>query len=359
MAHTNTFAVRELGDYLVVDLQAPLVSWGGSAQGGNHSARVVLVPKTAEVPSLTGELADAVVVRTPVERIAVNSGTLEAIVAALQIQDKLVAVGGVKSYNDDIRARARAGELEQVGYGWASPPNIGPLLKSDPDVFLMALEDLGHAEHYERIRDLGVPVVPIFLGAEPTYMGPVDYVRLVGLMSGRQAEADAFASTVAENVHELKSLVADRPPRTVLDAWYDGTGRWMATVRNAKNELLEDAGGTNPMTQADDVRLDDFVRVGTELLMEEATDVDCWIIRDSHSVAFNDAAVLESFKAWREGCLFSSDGMAKLDADAFDLYETGPIRPDLILGDMIRMLHPDVRDDPYIYYRPDTQTVRP
>ena len=359
MKHAETFKVYERDGYRIVDLRAPLVSWGGSAQGADHSARIVLVPKTLEAPPLTGDLEDAVVVRTPVERIAVNNGAMEAIIVALEVEDRLVAVGGVKSYDDSIRARSRSGELAQVGYGWASPPNIDPLLDSDPDIFLMVLEDLGHAEHYERIKDLGVPVVPVFLEAEASYMGPVDYVRLIGMMSGREAEADAFVSMVAENIRNLRSLVADRPPRTVLDAWYDGSGRWMATVRNAKNALLEDAGGINPMAQADDVRLDDFVRVGTEELLQNGRDVDCWIIRDSHSVAFDDVAVLENFKSWREGCLFASDGMTKPEADAFDLYQTGPIRPDVILGDMVRMLHPDVRREPFVYYRPDTQTVRP
>ena len=69
--------------------------------------------------------------------------------------------------------------------------------------------------------------------------------------------------------------------------------------------------------------------------------------------------VLQHFKAWREGCLFAGDGMAKPEADAFDIYERGLIRPDLILGDMVRMLHPDLRDEPFVYYRPDTLTVRP
>ena len=359
MKHAETFKVYERDGYRIVDLRAPLVSWGGSAQGADRSARIVLAPKTLDAPPLIGHLEDAVVVRTPVERIAVNDGSLEAIVVALEVEDRLVAVGGVKSYNDSIRALARSGELAQIGYGWHSPPNLGPLLESEPDVFLMDLGDLGYAEHYKRIKDLGVPVVPVFLESETSYMGPVDYVRLVGMMSGREAEADAFVAMVAENVRDLRSLVADRPPRTVLNAWYDGSGRWMATVRNAENALLEDAGGINPMAEPDDVRLDNFVRVGTEVLLERGRDVDCWIIRDSHSMAFDDVAVLENFRSWREGCLFASDGMANVEADAFDLYETGPIRPDLVLGDMVRMLHPDARDEPFVYYRPDTKTVRP
>ena len=106
MDHAQTFQVRERDGYRIVDLKAPVVSWGGGAQGGDQTARVVLVPKELEPPALAGDLTDAVVVRTPVERIAANYGFLEAILTALEIEDRLVAVGGVKSYNDDIRARA-------------------------------------------------------------------------------------------------------------------------------------------------------------------------------------------------------------------------------------------------------------
>lgn len=359
MDHAQTFQVFERDGYRIVDLRAPVISWGGGAQGPDQTARVVLVPKEQEPPALVGDLEGAVVVRTPVERIAVNYGFLEAIVTALEIEDRLVAVGGVKNYNDDIRARARAGELAQLGYGWHMPPHIDPLLASEPDVFLMVLGDLGHAEHYERIKSLGVPVVPIFFEAETTYMGPVDYVRLIGMMSGRDAEAEAFVSMVAENVRNLKALVAEVQPRKVLGSWYAGGSRWMVTVRNADSSLLEDAGGVNVMAEPDDIRLDDFVRVGTEVLLEKARDIDCWIIRDTHSIPFEDVDVLRNFKAWREGCLFAGDGMSKPEADAFDIYETGIIRPDLILGDMVAMLHPGLRDREFLYYRPDTRVPRP
>lgn len=359
LAHAKTFQVYERAGYRVVDLRAPIVSWGGTAQGEDQYARIVLVPQTQEPPELVGDLEGAVVVRTPVQRIAVNYGFLEAIVTALDIEDRLVAVGGVKSYNDAIRARARSGKLAQLGYGWHSPPSIGPLLASEPDVFLMVLGDLGHAEHYDRIKGLGVPVVPIFFEAETSYMGPVDYVRLVGMMTGREAEADAFVARVADNVQALQALVASAEPRRVLSSWYAGAGRWMVTVRNADGAFLRDAGGINLMAEPDDVRLDDFVRVGTEVLLDKARDVDCWIIRDTHSVAFGDIEVLKNFKAWREGCLFAGDGRAKPEADAFDIYETGLIRPDLILGDMVGMLHPELRKETFIYYRPDSQVVRP
>lgn len=358
LAHTNTFSVYESGGYKVVELKAPVVTWSGTAQGDDLSARIVLVPEGQPLPVLSGKLSDAAVIRTPVKRIATNYAFLEAIVSELGLEDRLVAVGGVKSYNDDIRARVKSGDIAQIGYGWHKPPNMDPLLNARPDVLLMVMGSLSHAGHMDRINALGIPVVPVFFEAEINYMGPVDYVRLVGMMTGKEQEAENFVSKVAANVEHLKSLVRSAPRKKVLSSWYSGGERWMVTVRNADNALIEDAGGINPMAQPDDIHIDDFVQMSSETLLQEARDIDCWIIRDSHSQPFNDTKFLRNFKAWREGCLFAADGSRHPEIDAFDIYATGQIRPDLILQDLIQMLYPDLLKAPYRYVQPDNQTPR-
>lgn len=358
MSHTETFRVFERENYKIVDLKAPLVSWGGSAQGSDQTSRIVLVPHGQKTPPMQGELKDAILVRTPVKRIAVNYGFLEAIVLELGIEDKLVAVGGVKSYDDSIRTKAREDKLAKIGYGWHSPPSIDPLVGSQPDVLFMVMGNLEHTQHMNRINRLGIPVVPIFFEAETHYMGPVDYVRLLGMMTGTEDRAENFVRKVENNVAELKSLVANVPKKKVLSSWYGGNDRWMVTVRNADNALLTDAGGINPLAQSDNIRIDDFVKVGSEFLLEHARDIDCWIIRDSHSQPFTDIKYLSNFKAWRHNCLFAADGSSKPKADAYDIYATGVIRPDLILRDMLQMLHPHLIKAPYTFVQPDTKTPR-
>jgi len=358
MAYTNTFNVYERNGYKIVDLKAPIVSWGGDAKGGEQAARVVLVPREIEPPELTGDLANAVLIRTPVERIAINYVFLEAIVTTLELTDKLVAVGGVKGYDDNIRALTLDGSLAQVGYGWHMPPMIDPLLNSNPDVFFMVMGSFEHTKQYERIKKLGIPVVPIFFEAETSYMGSLDYVRLLGFFAGKETEANTFVKMVSDNVLALKALVADKPKKSVMNAWFAGSGRWMVSVRNAANALMEDAGGTNPFVQGDDVRMDEFVKMSSETLLEQARDIDCWIIRDSHSQSFDNVDFLRNFNAWNTGCLFAADGKSKPEVDAFDIDATGKIRPDIILRDLVKMLHPELISEPYIFVQPDTKTPR-
>ncbi|MEM1116622.1 MAG: ABC transporter substrate-binding protein [Bacteroidota bacterium] len=352
MAHATTFSVTDLGEGVrVVDMRASVSSWGGAADGPEQQARLALVPLAVEVPALTGPLAGATVVRTPVERVAVNYTPFEAMLSVLGVADRLVAVGGTTSYDDAVYARVASGELPQIGYGWHIPPAIDVLATTEADVLLMALADLGHAEAIPRIEAMGIPVVPMFLDAEPHYLGRVDYVRLVGMLTDREAEADSFVTMVTAEVDRLTALAASQPTRSLMWAWYSGGDRWGAAVRNAEARLLRDANGRLALEQPDDPRLDARMEVGTERILADAADVACWV-QDSHGEPYRNEAVLQRLRAWREGCVYAATGQTKPRRNAYDFYEMGAIRPDYLLGDLVKMLHPEVRPEPFRYLVP-------
>jgi iron complex transport system substrate-binding protein len=353
MRWAKTFSVVEREGYRIVDIRASIIDWGGAARGPEQHVRLVLAPHGVAAPKLDGDLRHATLVRVPVRRIAVNAGPHEAMLTALGVDERLVAVGGTFSYDDGIRARVLSGEIRQIGYGWHSPPELDVMLMARSDVFLMALGDLEHVDHLDRLTALGVAVVPTFIDAEPDYMGRVEYLRLIGMLTGREAEAERYVDMVQRRVTTIRELAAMQPRRSLLYAWYGGGDRWMATVRNAEAKLIRDAGGLNPLERPDDPDRDMTLWVGTETLLTRANHADCWVLRDDHSQPFHDLHTLRRFKAWRDGCLFAADGRMKPEVNAYDLYERGVIRPDLILADLVKILHPTLLDHEFTYIRPD------
>ncbi len=350
----QTFSAAWQGEFWVVDLRASIATWGGEAAGPEQRARLLLVPADSTVPPLEGAFAGAQVIRVPVERLAVNLAPFESMLTALGVDERLVAVGGPKSYNDSIRQRVLDGELAQIGYGWHMPPTLDALLSAEPDLLLMAMGDLSHSHQMDRIRQLDVPVLPMFMNSEPHYMGKVEYIRLLGLLTGRDEQAKAYVKMVTENVETLKAQAAAFAPTSVISAWYSGSGRWMATMRNSEAAFLRDANGRNLLQESDDPRRDEFQKLGTEQLIVRGAEAECAILRDSHSQPFRDEKTLMQFRAYRDGCVFAIDGMNKPQADAYDYYEGAVIRPDLVLKDLVHMLHPELRDeDSFSYIQPD------
>ena len=352
--HTETFKVYERDGFRIVDIEASVVTWGGTAGGPPQRARLVLVPQDATPPPLTGDLAGAALIRTPVMRIAVNEQPQEAMVRALGIADRLVAVGGHNSYDDDIRGRVRAGEIQQVGYGWHQPPILDALLASKPDIFLARMADLTHIQHIERVAALGIPVVPTFMDAELHYMGKVEWTLLLGMLTGREREAEAFVAEVSSEVERLKELAAGQPSRSLLWAWYQSSGdAWSVTQRNADAALIRDANAELVLGKPDDPELDVFSRLSTEQLLRDATHADCWMIRDPLSEPFKRTDLLQRFAAVREGCVFWQPGLRNPQADAWEVWEMGVIRPDWQLADLIKMVHPPLRDGTWRYLEPE------
>ncbi|MCY3704889.1 MAG: ABC transporter substrate-binding protein [Gammaproteobacteria bacterium] len=351
----ETFSVVERNGYRVVDIEASIITWGGSAGGPPQRARLVLVPGGLEPPALTGDLAGASLIRTPVRRIAVNDHPHEGMLRILGVEDRIVAVGGHTSYDDDLRRKARSGEIRQIGYGWHMPPTLDALVAARPDVLIARMADLTHTQHLERVESLGIPVVPTFIDAEPHYMGRVAWVRLMGLLTGKEAEADAFVEMVAQEVDRLKSLAEEQPRRSLLWAWYrSGGNRWAVTQRNADAALIRDANAELVLGGEDDPELDSFSDLSTERLLRDATDADCWMIRDPISAKFDDWDVLARFKAYREGCVFWQLGKPHPTADSWEMWEMGIIRPDWHLADIVKMLHPALRDGKWRFLAPET-----
>lgn len=355
MAATQTFRVTQHANYRVVDVEANVVAWGGTAGGPPQRARLVLVPRGATPPPLTGALAGAMLVRTPVMRIAVNDQSHEAMVRALGLADRLVAVGGHDSYDETIRQRVKGGAVRQIGYGWHQPPLMDALVAARPELLLMKMADLTHTEAMERVAALGVPVLPTFIDAEPHYLGRADWIRLMGLMTGKEREADALVAEITANVARLKQQAAAQPRTRLLWAWYASAGdRWQVTQRGADAELIRDANADVVMGTADDPRLDSFSAVSTETLITRAGDAsDCWMMRDPLSTPYRNPATLARFRAWREGCTFWQPGRKARAADAWELWEMGMIRPDWLLADIVKMAHPALRDGQYRYLAPE------
>ena len=352
---TETFRVVERAGYRVVDIEASLVAWGGSAGGPPQRARLVLVPRDQEPPPLTGDLVGATLIRTPVQRIAVNDQPHEAMLRALGVEDRIVAVGGHNSYDDDLRRMARSGEIQQIGYGWHMPPTLDALVAARPDVLIKRMADLTHTQHIERVESLGIPVVPTFVNAEPHYLGRVAWVLLMGLLTGKEAEAEAFVEMVAREVDRLKALAAEQPRRSVLWSWYRSAGnRWAVTQRNADAALIRDANAELVLGAEDDPELDSFSDLSTERLLRDATDADCWMIREPLAAVFDDRAVLSRFKAYQDGCVFWAPGRRNPAADSWEMWEMGIIRPDWLLADIVKMLHPALRDGEFRYLAPET-----
>ncbi|MEM6737650.1 MAG: ABC transporter substrate-binding protein [Bacteroidota bacterium] len=348
--YAEGFSVTYHKNYKVVRTQSELSSWSGSASESKEDI-MVLMQKGTSLPELTGDLAKAEVIEIPVERVAVNVENTESFLEALSLTDKLVAIGGLISYNDTRRKRALDGDLMQVGYSWHQPPMFENLLASKPDLFLMNLSNLDFAESMDKCRQLDIPTASVFSWSEKNYLAQAEWIKYYSLFFNTEEKANSVFEQIERNIEELKEKVSelnDKP--TAIWGYYTGNDKWLVHRNSVECQFMIDAGLNNILHQPEAPLKNAGEPISFEELLSKAQQVDHWILGDVHSAALPKADLMESFKAWQTGNLYHNFKRSKPDVNAYDWYGSAIVRPDKVLADLIYLVHPTLLPDHELYY---------
>lgn len=350
--HATTFRLEPGAGYTVLRLLTPVPR---SAVGDDIAREIVVVlyPRARPRPALPAALTGALQIAVPATRFAVNAYDAESFLIAIGARDNLVAVGDTKSYDDSVRARAVRGDLGQLGVGFYSAPNLDVAVAANPDVFLIRMSELKHGASLTRARALGLPAMPYFPESEPTYLGRAEWIKVFGALTGRTAIADSIFRSVETRVDSLKALAQTRPAKTVFWAYFEGADRWVAAVRGPVAQYLRDANGKNLFEKPEDNTLEENEKIGTEVMLSRARNADCWVAGDGWPEPV-PVKVAARFHAFEAGCMALYNGRYNVTTDAWDWFQSGFVRPDLVLRDVVKTLHPELIREPWDYMRPYT-----
>lgn len=287
-------------------------------------------------------------VAAPARRIAALAAVHTGFLAALGATDRIVAVDARRHvYHEGVRAGIARGVVAEVGADAAL--NVERLLAAKPDLVLANAVGASEYAALDRLRRAGVPVVVTAEWMEHHPLARAEWVRLVGVLIGEEARADSlFAAVEAAygKAAEAAGRMKEKP--TVLlggpfrDQWFVSGGRsYMARV-------IGDAGG-DYLWSADTTA--GGVPLNFEAVLVRAGSADVWLHPgDWRRLAdgLRQDARFERFGAFRRGDVYNSDARRR-DDGANDYWETGVVRPDLVLADLLSVFHGT--EDTLYYYR--------
>ena len=120
---------------------------------------------------------------------------------------------------------------------------------------------------------------------------------------------------------------------------------------NYMARLIEDAGG-NFLWKDTKANNGLNLNLDYEAVYNKAANADFWIntgsaasLQDIHSADKKNAL----FKAFKTGNIFSNN-KRNTPAGGFDFWESGTVRPDEVLADLITILHPELLKGRELYY---------
>ncbi|WP_310994155.1 ABC transporter substrate-binding protein [Aequorivita marina] len=336
--YAKSFEVNSFEGYKTITLTNP---WPGTEKTFTYA----LVEKNGSLQN--PENFDAVV-QVPIEKMVVTSTTHIPSLEMLGETNSLVGFPDL-SFISSEKTRKRIANDEITELGKNEDINTEILIDLAPDAIIGFAID-GNNSTFSTIQKTGIPVLYNSDWTETSPLGKAEWIKFFGLLFKKEKQADSIFNTIEKKYLEVKDLAATAAETpTVIsgamfkDVWYMPQGNsWGAQfIADAHGDYLwKNAKGTGSLS------------LNLESVIEKGHDAEVWIGPGqftSLEEIKNASDAYAQFKAFKDEKVYSYS-MKKGATGGVIYFELAPNRPDLVLKDHVKILHPELLPEYQLYF---------
>ena len=302
----------------------------------NKDYTYILQEKNGIIPDI---LRQNTVIQVPIKTIVVTSTTHIPSLEMLGVENTLVGFPNLNYISSEkIRTRIDAGKVKELGNNQSL--NIEVAIDLAPSIIVGYGIDNNNSS-LDNLDKSGLKVILNGDWNEQSPLGKAEWIKFFGVLYGKEEKARTIFEKIVkdyENTLALAQKAVTYP--TVLsgamfqDVWYMPQGEsWNSVfLKDAKvNYLWKETKGTGSLS------------LSFETVFEKAQNADFWIQGQFSSLEEIEKANKHyiQFKAFKTKNVYSfGNKKGKTGGNLF--YELAPNRPDLVLKDILKMVHPEL-----------------
>lgn len=315
-------------------------------QGADDVQTALFIAREGEQPpaGFAGQ-----VLRERAERIVCMSSTHVALLDAVGAVQSVVGVSGIDFVTNEYVA-ANRDKVRDVGYD--NSVDYEMVVALDPDVVLL-YGVTGASVMESKLRELGIPFAYIGEYVEEVPLGKTEWMVAIGEIVGRRAEAEQLFNQIPERydaLREMAAAAATPKPKVMINTPYADSW-FMASATSYVARLIADAGGDYLYKKNTS---NSSLPIDLEEAAVLASQADVWINAGSVATLEDMRAEYPKFADMRcveQGKIFNFDRRMS-PRGGNDYWESGVVRPDVVLRDLIKIFHPELMEgEEFFYYR--------
>lgn len=334
-AYAKGFSIRNFVDYKEITVLSP---W----KKGEVYAKYYLVhDKNVKTP------ADGAKIQIPIKNMASSSVTH---LSFLQLLNEIHCVTGFckpsLAFNPSFQQNVQAGKITDLGEEFTM--NVEKVLALKPELLMISGYNQTDA-NVQRIQQSGVPVIFNVEWTETLPLGRAEWIKFMATFFDKEKEADSIFTDIEKKYNELKNRASrtKNKPNIMVGGNFRGTW-YMPSGRSYMGELFRDGGAdyfyTNDTTGGS-------LPLNFETVLQNFSNATVWLNCNYNSMS-------ELKKSDEKNQLFLPVKTGKvynfnkrmLPSTANDFWESGVSRPDLLLSDVIAILHPEILPNYQLYF---------
>ncbi|MGX6508725.1 ABC transporter substrate-binding protein [Rhodococcus sp. SJ-2] len=328
----ENFSITYENSYQVLTVEEPFP--GGSPES------YVLVKCGAPAPELSAELADAQQITVPISSLYSGSTTHLPLVTELDVLDVLTGVSNGSMVSDTaVVDRIAAGDVTEYASGGTIDTEA--VVVAAPDVVMTGGMD---DPAYTQLREAGIGVVANAEWLESSPLGRAEWIKVMAALTGTQARAEEVYDGIRSDYLEVADKAAGAEPAPALLGGMSQGTWYMSSGGSYMGRLFSDAGATWPWQ---DVTSTGSLPLDFEAVIAESSDAPTWLVVNSWTSIgdaladderYGELAAVGTGQVWNANKALGPGG-------GNDYYERGVLRPDLVLSDLVAILHPELLPD--------------
>ena len=313
-------------------------------KAGDTLASYALYPRGTAIPDVRwAEFKVAI----PIEAVVATSSPHIGFLALL---DELGKVTGVADdryiFNPYIYEKVTQGAISKVGS--VPDTNLEVLLDLSPDLVMKTGMDNVRNDD-QRLTAAGIPIAYDLEWMETTLLARAEWMKFFGVFFDKDREADSIFQHVEKEYNNSLSITKSVSARPSIMTGNNFNGTWyMPSANNYLTKLMHDAGGYYHYRDQESAG---SLPLSFEVVLDDMIAADYWIGPRAQSL--KELEMMDEryalFKAFQEGNVYTFDGRTNNNGGN-DYWESGMARPDLILKDIIKIIHPELLPDHQLYY---------
>lgn len=256
-------------------------------------------------------------------------------------------VDGKYVYNEELRKRVENGEVVNFSGGELNREEAVSLA---PELMMISGGMASELDEYDVLEESGITILANTEWLETTPLGKAEWIKVMGALLDRQQEAKEKFDEIEQKYEQYKQKVeeVDNKPLVINNLPYQGSW-YVSGGRSVTAQYFRDAGADYPWFDNDSTG---GLQHGFETVYEEGLEADIWL-HPGDAMSIEDILEADSrfrdFKSVQEEQVFNHNARMS-EGGGDDFWESGVVRPDRVLADLIHILHPDRLPNHELYY---------
>lgn len=296
-------------------------------------------------------VSNGTIIKTPIERVVCLSTTHIAFIDVLNKINTIVGVSG-SNYVNNVDLRSKIDQKKVLDVGYDNSLNYELIASLNPDIVITYGIGSQVASYNQKLNDLGINTIINAEYLENDPLGKLEWIKFIAAFYELDDKANEYFEKVVNEYNSLLNLtenIVEKPKVLFGLPWKDS---WFVPGGNSYlAKMVNDAGGDYFWK---DNELRESIPFDIESIFLQAASADIWLNTGTANLK-SDILKVDSrfaeFRPFNNSIIYNNNKrMNKYGGN--DYWESGLTEPQLVLKDMIKILHPDLLQEyELVYYK--------